>query len=709
MRSTLRGALGRWRNPWPRSPFLHGRAPWTWARRLRAALAGVGALTLGTLGLGFGGALSTGALTRAWHLQDELLPIEVQDHAGAPLGLIDHCNEGGVPNAVPCRESLSVPLRAVSRAFLLAYVAKEDVRFFSHRGVDVGRLPRALLRGAGGSTITQQLLKNSVLAGQFDYDTGRRGPLLVLTRKATELVLAPLVTARYGRDAVLAMSVNNLPWLGIGQRKGVYDAARTMFGVDPADLTLAQSAFLVGLLPAPGRYLVGEDTPPETATARFRWMRTQQLVTLRVLRARGLISEAAYTEAASAPLQPRLWQVEYAGTGPDRRVVAARRNPDYTNEPEPAWALQTLVRRELRAGGVDPRGVGRVVLTIDAATQAALTRRVRGEGVTGARPVGIAEGAAIVDVRGGGIVAVASSTGGALSSDLGRQWAVVGQRPVASTVKPLLYAVAFGQGLTQLSTFPDAPTRYGALAIHNNDGAFLHRDVTVREANARSLNTVAVRTSLEREQDLRRVLGSVGYREDLSNRASPALGTYHAAPLTVAAAYASFANGGAYCAPHLIAEAYNRRGRPIALPRRDCQPLWSEGVAYETFNLLQGAVSERYGHVPFLRPSLRQRLLGQAVPLGAKSGTTDDVHDTWCAAVTPQYAMSVWVGDPNGVTSVPTQMYREQTACREVGLLRELPHARRALPVPADVTVRGGVALPAPGVTLTNPPPPARP
>ncbi|MFC6659140.1 biosynthetic peptidoglycan transglycosylase [Deinococcus multiflagellatus] len=331
----MRTLWRRWRNPWPRTPFVRRPEPWTLGRLLRAGLAGVGVLTLGTVALGLGGAISTGALGRVWNLRSELQPIEVQDRRGEPLGVIDHCQEGNLTNAVPCRESLSVPLSGVSPAFLLAYVAKEDVRFFSHAGVDLGRLPRALLTGAGGSTITMQLLKNSVLAGHFDYDTGRRGPGLTLRRKATEFVLAPLVTWRYGRREVLAMSVNSLPWIGIGQRKGIYDASQAVFGVEPADLTLAQSAFLVGLLPAPGRYLVAEDTPPETAAARFRWMRRQQLLTLNILRGRGLIGEDAYRAAIGTPLQPRLWQVTYAGAARTCAWCRPGATPPTTRPPSP--------------------------------------------------------------------------------------------------------------------------------------------------------------------------------------------------------------------------------------------------------------------------------------------------------------------------------------------------------------------------------------
>ena len=141
----------------------------------------------------------------------------------------------------------------------------------------------------------------------------------------------------------------------------------------------------------------------------------------------------------------------------------------------------------------------------------------------------------------------------------------------------------------------------------------------------------------------------------------------------------------------------------VLIPSPACTAVWSEGVAGETFDLLQGAVNENYGHVKFLRPTLWQRLSGQNMALGAKSGTTDDIRDTWCAGVTPQYAMSVWIGDPQGVGSVPTEMYREQTACREIGLLRQLPHELRELPLPGDLTRRDGAAVPLPGVHLHNP------
>ncbi|EYB69293.1 hypothetical protein DEIPH_ctg009orf0038 [Deinococcus phoenicis] len=109
------------------------------------------------------------------------------------------------------------------------------------------------------------------------------------------------------------------------------------------------------------------------------------------------------------------------------------------------------------------------------------------------------------------------------------------------------------------------------------------------------------------------------------------------------------------------------------------------------------------GHVHFLRAPLTRRLLGTAVALGAKSGTTDDVRDTWCAGVTPQYALGVWIGDPQGVQSVPADLYRDQAACRELGLLRELPHTVTALEVPAGITRVGGVAVPAPGADVRNP------
>ena len=670
---------------------------------LRWLLAGVGLMVILTLLTGLAGAAFTGSLSRTWNLRDQIEPIRVRDRSGNDLGVIDHCGTiaaNAPSNPVRCRKTLTLPLSAIPQNFLLAYVAKEDVRYFQHPGIDLGRVPGSLLSGAGGSTIPMQLLKNNVLAGHFDYDTNRTGlsrSVAGAWRKATEYVLAPLLTLRYSKAEVLEMSVNSLPWLGIGQRRGLHDAARIMFNRQAADLSLAQSAFLVGLLPRPGTYLVTDAMPLSDSTERFRYMRQQQLVTLNILRTHVLISEDEYQAAVAEPIEPSLWRVQYAGSGPDLQVAQAQRNPDYQNAPDPAWSLQALIKKELLASGISPERAATVTLTIDAQAQYQLGQRVT------TNRAGVGEGAAVIDVQSGGILAIASSTDNQLASETGQQWAVTARRSVASTVKPLLYAAAFGEGLTQLSTVRDEPTSYFGQRIGNNSNTYLGRDVTIREADTRSLNTVAVQVGLTHAAALLRILKSVGYRQDVGNTSSPALGTWQASPLLVANAYASFANGGLLCQPHLLASVYDSAGRRLPLPDRSCTPLWDSRVAYQTFDMLTGGVSGAASHLKFLRPSFFAGLIGSAAPLGAKSGTSDDVNDTWCAGVTPQYAMSVWLGDPGGKTAVPTDLYRSQAACREIGFLRSLPTSVRELPMPAGLTRLQGAAVPAPGVTLKNP------
>ncbi len=645
----------------------------------------IGGVTLLIFLLGLGGALWTGSLQKVWNLQSQIEPIRVLDRSGNDLGVLDHCDAQNksttqVSNPVRCRESLTLTIDEMPRHFLLSYLAKEDVRYFQHPGIDFGRVPRSLLTGAGGSTVPMQLLKNNVLAGHFDYDTGRKGvsrQVAGVVRKATEYVLAPLLSARYSKAQVLEMSVNSLPWLGIGQRRGLHDAARIIFGKQAADLSLAQSAFLVGLLPRPSTYLVLNSTPLMDSTEQFRYMRQQQLITLDILRRHALITADEYAQAASEPLQPSLWQVQYVLGAGGLTVSSARRNPDYTSAPDPAWTLQGLIKQELHDQGISPSRVATVSLSIDAAAQRQLSRQV-----TALSLPHVAQGAAIVDVHTGGIVALASSTGGELST-AEQQWAVTARRPVASTVKPLLYATAFERGLSQDSRFTDKPTRYYGQSINNNNLTFLYRPVTIREANARSLNTVAVQVGLRYEDALTTTLKAVGYSQDSVNRSSPALGTWRSSPLGVAAAYASFGNGGQWCRPYLITAVYGQSGQRIALPQRtsnaatataaaQCKTLWSQPVATQAFDMLRGAVSGPYSHVQFLRPY--NFATGQNVPLGAKSGTTDNVQDSWCAGVTPQYAMSVWLGDPAGMQPLPDQVYQHQVACRNLGLLRVLPY-----------------------------------
>ncbi len=692
-------------------PFAAPRRSGRLWQAIRIVFAAVGLLTVLTLLTGLAGAVFTGSLPRTWNLREQIEPIRVLDNKGLDMGVIDHCDDVQAArqpsNPVRCRESLTLPLSQVSQGFLLAYVAKEDVRFFNHPGIDLGRIPKSLLSRAGSSTITMQLLKNNVLAGHFDYDTSRKGlsrDVAGVLRKATEYVLAPLLSLRYSKAEVLDMSVNSLPWLGIGQRRGIHDAARIMFGVRASDLTLAQSAFLVGLLPRPGTYLVSEQTPLTDATEKFRYMRQQQLITLGILHQHQLITDDQYQQAVSEPVQPSLWHVEYAGSGAGLMVARASRNPDYRSDPDPAWTLQALVKRELQQSGISPARAATVTLTIDAQAQRDLNDRVT------QNRANVGEGAAVVNVADGGILALASSTGGVLSGDAGAQWAASARRSVASTVKPLLYSAAFGRGagsLTQLSRFRDEPTSYYGQAIGNSTNTFLNQLVTIREADTRSLNTVAVQVGLKTQPPLEQVLRAVGYTPDPGNRSSPALGTWQASPLQVAGAYASFANGGMLCRPHLLAAVYDSSGRRLPLPDTACTPLWDPRVAYQTFDMLTGGVSGDASHLKFLRPSFFSGLIGSAVQLGAKSGTSDDVNDTWCAGVTPEYAMGVWLGDPGGVSAVPTDLYRHQAACREIGFLRQLPHTLSTLPMPAGLIRESGAAVPAPGVNLQNPVPTA--
>ena len=142
-------------------------------------------------------------------------------------------------------------------------------------------------------------------------------------------------------------------------------------------------------------------------------MRQQQLLTLDILHQHQLITDDQYQQAASEPVQPSLWRVEYAGSGAELMVARASRNPDYRSDPDPAWTLQALVKRELQQSGISPARAATVTLTIDAQAQRDLNDRVT------QNRANVGEGAAVVNVADGGILALASSTGGSLSGDAG--------------------------------------------------------------------------------------------------------------------------------------------------------------------------------------------------------------------------------------------------------------------------------------------------
>jgi penicillin-binding protein 1B len=508
----------------------------------------------------------------------------------------------------------------VSRSVLAA----EDDNFYRHPGVSPTGIARALLVNMkdggvaqGGSTITQQLVKNL-------YLTSKRS----LTRKVKEAWIAVLLDLRYSKKSILEAYLNEIYWGKSGPANviGLGAASWAYFGKHPSQLTLAEAATLAGMIQAPGTYLPTEH--PEKAIERRNWV-------LKRLGELGWVPEDQVRRAQAEPLVVRSETVKPRPFAPYFAELAeheARERFGIKDLPDEGYVLFATIRwRDQRR-----------------AEQAVAQGLAGLEGKRRSRPL---QGALIsVDPRDGAILAY---VGGRSYSNSQFDRVRNAHRQAGSAFKPVVYSAAFEEAVvTPASLLKDSPITVKAKGMlwkpQNYDRGFRGM-VTVRSALEQSLNIPTVRLALQVGLD--RVIDQakeMGFTARFDPVPSLALGSFEATPYEMAEAYATFANDGARPELHGLA-AVRERGRDgeavlgedLPAPRRVMPP----EVAFEVTSLLQGAMDHGTAS-PARSYGIRDALAG-------KTGTTNDRRDNWFAGYSPDRVTVVWVGyDDNSRTNL---------------------------------------------------------
>src|SRR5215212_8254975 len=408
-----------------------------------------------------------------------------------------------------------------------AVLSIEDRRFFEHGAVDLRGLARAAFSWGdesrelkqGGSTITQQLVKNTYLT-----------PERTLRRKFREAALAAVVENRIGKRDILALYCNEIY---LGQRgsvavRGVRQAARVFFGKGLKDLSLAESATIAGMIQSPGRY--APDRHPEEARAR------------RNVVLAGMVRDGAVTaEQARAACEEPLTVAPL-----ERAGAVAPYFIDYVSR-----EVESRLADPTEESGQNLRVYTTLDLDLQRVAEEAVARQVeRLEKVFKGRRRPQAALVAL-DPRTGHVLAMVGGTSYA-ESQLNR--ATDARRQPGSVFKPVVYAAALESGISPLTLSSDAPREftYDVRARYrpaNYGGGYSRRDVTLRTGLVRSLNVVtvdvAMRAGLTRVASLAERLGLP------QPKAYPALalGTTEATPLEVATAYTALAGGGRRVSP----------------------------------------------------------------------------------------------------------------------------------------------------------------
>ena len=497
------------------------------------------------------------------------------------------------------RETLSYD--EIPPVLVQAILAIEDRRFFDHSGVDVSGVARALLRnageerlGQGGSTITQQLVKNTYLT-----------PDKTLQRKYAEAMLALALERRLSKNDIFALYCNEIY---LGQRgavavRGVKEAAAVFFAKELRDLSLAEAATLAGMIQSPAHY--SPLRHPDAAQSRRK-------VVLAAMEENGAIT-SEQKEAAAA----------------ERINVTSR--VDLDNSLAPYFV--DYVQRVADA----PEG-RRVYTTIDLELQDLAEKALRKqferlEKVSADRGASPQVALVALDPHTGNVLAMVGGSDYA-TSQLNR--ATDARRQPGSTFKPFVYAAAVEDGISPVQLFMDAPREFvydrnRTYRPANYGGGYSMGEVTMRTGLVKSLNVVtvdvAMQTGLARIANLAIAVGL----PKPERYPALALGTEEVTPLQLASAYAAFVNEGRRVDPKVIT-SIDESPAAHALPNTTPQVI-NPTTAYVVTNMLTGVIERGTA-----------RKARGAIPGTAIAGKTGTSRDGWFVGYSPNLVCVVWIG-----------------------------------------------------------------
>ncbi len=539
-----------------------------------------------------------------------------------------------------------VSLHEVPRHTRRAVIAIEDRRFFTHDGVDLRAIARAAAENVsnggieqGGSTITQQLVKNTLIAPrERTRDT--------LGRKLDEIALARQLEKRLSKEQILKRYLNTV-YFGQGSY-GIQTAAETHFGKPAEDLTLAQSATLAGMIKSPSYF--DPHAHPKRAKRRRR-------VVLDQMAGLGFISPERATKASSRPLRA-------VRPGNDQRYPAAY-FIDYVKRllvfDDRFEMLGKTVRRrwqQLIKGGL--RIHTTADLDMQVAAEQAISETLNQQSDPHGALVAIEPDTGYVRAMVGGRNFFARKKNDPFAKlnlaiagepDLGRSSAPGTGRQAGSAFKPFALATAIDEGISLSQTyeadscmdFPEANAGGNWQVCNYEESAF--GSVSLLDATINSINVVYAQLILEvGAEDVAETARKMGIRTPLSEVPSAALGTNPVNALGMASAYGTLATNGVHHPPVAITKITHARSGEILfeedpVSNRALEP----ATAYLTSSALQRVIEGGTGAAA---------QIGR--PAAGKTGTAQEWRDAWFVGFTPDLVASVWIGYPQGSIEMKT-------------------------------------------------------
>src|SRR5438874_1634897 len=546
--------------------------------------------------------------------------------------------DGKIYSRLAGANRLKVSLSEVSPFFITAVLAREDSRFYAHKGIDWRGIMRALVRDItsgsakeGASSITQQLARNSLPLG------GR-----TLSRKVLEAMVALRIERQFTKQQILELYVNRI-YFGTGCY-GVETASQVYFGKSASKLNLPEAALLAGLIRSPNRFSPLKN--PEGAKAQRNAV-LDRMVALEKL------SSAQAGEAKRAKITPH-----------PKRMPFIQEN--YAMD-----AVQRDLNMLLTQDQIDNGGLS-IYTTLDpavqnAAQQALETQLTKIEHQSNFhhplkasyRPPESGEGDSSMPYLEGAVVMIDNASGGIRALVGGRDYAqskfnralAPTNRQVGSAFKPFVYTIAFTHGLLPGAAISDGPIQPGEIegagswSPGNSDGTY----VGIQPCSyglIHSRNTMSVRVGQFAGLDaVQQVANTLSLTQNVPHGPAIYIGSFETNLKDLTAAYSVFPNAGMRKQAYIIERIDNQQHKPIYLAAHISVPILDPGAAWMTSRLMQEVLTSG--------TAASARSLGFRLPAAGKTGTTNDYKDAWFLGYTSTLTCGVWVGFDQPTTIIP--------------------------------------------------------
>ena len=546
--------------------------------------------------------------------------------------------DGKIYSRLAGANRLKVSLSEVSPQFIAAVLAREDTRFYDHKGIDWRGVLRALVRDVlsrsakeGASSLTMQLARNSLPLG------GR-----TFSRKLLEAMVSLRIEREFTKQQILELYVNRI-YFGTGCY-GVETASQAYFGKNASKLNLSEAALLAGLIRSPNRFSPLKN--PEGAAIQRDAVLDRMVELKKITSAQA--EQAKRTKVVTHPKRMPQIQENYAMDAVQRALGLI------------------LTEDQMDDGGLS------IYTTLDPAVQNTAQEALESQLSKIERQSNFrhptkaeykvpenGEGDAAMPYLEGAVVVIDNASGGIRALVGGRDYAqskfnralAPANRQVGSAFKPFVYAIAFSHGLLPSSAISDGPIQPGEIdgagnwSPGNSDGTY-GGVMPCSYGLIHSRNTMSVRVGQFAGLDtVQRMANDLGVAQNIPHGPASYIGSFESNLKDLTSAYTVFPNAGVRRQAYIIERIDDQQHKPIYLSAHISSQALDPGATWMTSRLMQEVLTQG--------TAASARSLGFKLPAAGKTGTTNDYKDAWFIGYTTTLTCGVWVGFDQPITIIP--------------------------------------------------------